>query len=169
MYNTYCIVLRIVLCIIFWYYFKIIQPKSSCIIHNTQYNTYYVLIRIMYCHTLHAIVMLATSWGRQDFWLKCPQLSFLTFPTPDRNFWRTFHSFLTRRPATTPTRGPWHNASTAWRTRATSRPSRPCVRASCACVGATSRGWLTAPTTPDLTPDPFTELLFNISQNRVRT
>ena len=52
MYNTYCIVLCIVLCIIFTYHFKTIQPKSSCIIHNTQYNTYYVLIRIMYCLSL---------------------------------------------------------------------------------------------------------------------
>ena len=37
------IVLCIVLCIIFTYDFKIIQPESSCIIHNTQYNTYCVL------------------------------------------------------------------------------------------------------------------------------
>ena len=51
-YNTYCIILCIVLCIVFTYNFKIIQPKSSCIIHNTQYNTYCVLIRIMYCLSL---------------------------------------------------------------------------------------------------------------------
>ncbi len=41
-YNTYCIVLCIVLCIIFTYDFKIIQPESSCIIHN-RYTIQYVL------------------------------------------------------------------------------------------------------------------------------
>ena len=56
-YNTYCIVLCIVLCIIFTYYFRIIQPKSSCIIHNTQYNTYYVLIHILFCHTLYYVLI----------------------------------------------------------------------------------------------------------------
>ena len=51
-YYTYYIILCIILCIIFTYDFKTIRPKSNSIIHNTQYNTYYVLIRIMYCHTL---------------------------------------------------------------------------------------------------------------------
>ena len=51
-YYTYYIMLCIISCIIFTYDFKTIRPKSNSIIHNTQYNTYYVLIRIMYCHTL---------------------------------------------------------------------------------------------------------------------
>ena len=51
-YYMYYIILCIISCIIFTYDFKTIRPKSNSIIHNTQYNTYYVLIRIMYCHTL---------------------------------------------------------------------------------------------------------------------
>ena len=55
-YYTYYIILCIILCIIFTYDFKTIRPKSNSIIHNTQYNTYYVLIRIMYCHTLIPVI-----------------------------------------------------------------------------------------------------------------
>jgi hypothetical protein len=65
-YYTYYIILRIILCIIFTYDFKTIRPKSNSIIHNTQYNTYYGLIRIMYCHTLHtscAVFVCATTSG----------------------------------------------------------------------------------------------------------
>ena len=52
MYYTYYIILCIIFRIILRYHFRTIQLKFSRIIHNTQYNTYCVLIRIMYYPTL---------------------------------------------------------------------------------------------------------------------
>ena len=71
MYYTYYIILRIILCIIFTYDFKTIRPKSNSIIHNTQYNTYYGLIRIMYCHTLVVESRLDTI--NMFLWIESPR------------------------------------------------------------------------------------------------